>query len=137
MEFVSRPRLHGRTKYRIGRLLQFAVFGVLSFSKTPLRIASILGVLLAGCGGSYGAYAVAVWCIVGHQPQGYPSLLVAVLLIGGLQLSVLGVIGEYLGVMFDEVKRRPLYIVDEVLISPSPPGHVDPRTQYHLRLPPS
>jgi glycosyltransferase involved in cell wall biosynthesis len=63
----------------------------------------------------YGLFIVAAYFVSGSLPRGYTSLIVAMLFIGGLQLVVLGVIGEYLGGIFDEVKGRPLYIVDEIV----------------------
>ena len=115
VRFVSPPRAAGATKYQFRRLLVFALTGILSFSKLPLRVASILGFLISGLGLAYGVVLMAFFFIAGHIPQGYTSLIVAVLFIGGLQLSVLGIIGEYIGSIFDEVKKRPLYIIDETI----------------------
>lgn len=115
VHFVSPPRQFGVTKYQWRRLLSFAVIGVVSFSRVPLRVASIAGILLSALSSLYGLFTVVAFLLGWSLPAGYPSLLIVVLAIGGLQLIVLGIVGEYLGVIIDEVKRRPLYIVDEVV----------------------
>jgi polyisoprenyl-phosphate glycosyltransferase len=115
VHFVSPPRAAGVTKYDLKRLLGFFIDGVLSFSKVPLRTASALGFIISTLGLLYLVYLVISFFVSGNFPPGYTSLIGVVLLIGGLQLSVLGVIGEYIGTIFDEVKRRPLYVVDEII----------------------
>jgi len=114
VEFVSPPRAAGITKYGFLRLLTFSIVGITSFSKVPLRVAAVLGFVISGLSALYGLFAIGAYLAGGHLPPGYTSLIVAVSFMGGLQLTVLGIIGEYLGAVFDEVKRRPLYIVDEV-----------------------
>jgi dolichol-phosphate mannosyltransferase len=115
VEFVSPPRAVGATKYNFTRLLTFSIAGITSFSKVPLRVAAVLGFIISAMSLVYGLFAITVYLTVRHLPPGYTSLIVAVLFIGGLQLMVLGILGEYLGAVFDEVKRRPLYIIDQVL----------------------
>ncbi len=118
--FVSPPRAVGTTKYRPVRLFAFAATGIVSFSKLPLRIAAFIGFLIAALSGLYGLWLLTKMALVGHFPPGYTSLILVVLGVGGLQLMFLGIIGEYLGSIFDEVKRRPLYIVDEVIEGVTP-----------------
>jgi glycosyltransferase involved in cell wall biosynthesis len=113
--FVSPPREAGQTKYHLLRLLTFSVVGITSFSKLPLRLASILGFIISACSLLYGLWSIALYFRVRHLPPGYTSLIVMALFMGGLQLLVLGILGEYIGGIFDEVKRRPLYIIDEVI----------------------
>lgn len=115
VHFVSPPRIAGVTKYNIQRLLSFFVTGMLSFSKIPLRTASVLGFVISAIGLIYLVYLIVAFFSSGNFPRGYTSLITVVLIIGGLQLSVLGVIGEYIGTIFDETKGRPLYVVDEIL----------------------
>lgn len=115
--FISPPRAAGRTKYTLGRLLAFMADGVVSFSRAPLRAVTLIGFLLSAVSLAYGAFLVSVYFLFGDLPRGYTSLIVVVLFIGGLQLTVTGVVGEYIGHIFDEVKSRPLYIVDEVISS--------------------
>jgi polyisoprenyl-phosphate glycosyltransferase len=115
VEFVSPPRKAGATKYRVLNLFTFSVTGITSFSKVPLRSAAFVGFVISALSVLYGLFDIAVYLTVGHLPPGYTSLIVAVSFMGGLQLTVLGILGEYLGAVFDEVKRRPLYIVDETI----------------------
>jgi glycosyltransferase involved in cell wall biosynthesis len=114
--FVSPPRAAGTTKYKPFRLLAFATTGIVSFSKLPLRIATLMGFAIATLSGLYGAWLLMEYFASGSFPPGYASLILVVLVTGGLQLMFLGIVGEYLGSVFDEVKRRPLYIVDEVIV---------------------
>lgn len=113
--FVSPPRFAGKTKYDLRRLTAFFVLGMISFSKVPLRIASFIGFFISCVSLLYGVYLIGVFFRDRHLPAGYTSLIVVSLFMGGLQLTVLGMIGEYLGHVFDETKKRPLYIVDEVV----------------------
>jgi polyisoprenyl-phosphate glycosyltransferase len=122
VEFVSPPRVAGATKYRVLDLFTFSVTGITSFSKVPLRSAAVVGFTISALSVLYGLFAITVYLTVGHLPRGYTSLIVAVSFMGGLQLTVLGILGEYLGAVFDEVKRRPLYIVDEVIGWTDPVG---------------
>jgi len=115
VEFVSPPRVAGATKYRVLSLFTFSVTGITSFSKVPLRSAAVVGFIISALSVLYGLFAITVYLTVGHLPPGYTSLIVAVSFMGGLQLTVLGIVGEYLAAVFDEVKRRPLYIVDEMI----------------------
>jgi polyisoprenyl-phosphate glycosyltransferase len=119
VEFVSPPRAAGATKYSFTRLLTFSIAGITSFSKLPLRVAAVLGLIISVVSLIYGLFAITAYLTVRHLPPGWTSLIVAVSFIGGLQLMVLGILGEYLGAVFDEVKRRPLYVIDELL------GHDD------------
>jgi dolichol-phosphate mannosyltransferase len=113
--FVSAPRAAGATKYHLARLLVFSITGIVSFSKVPLRLATLLGLASASLGSLYAVWLVAEYFLRGHFPPGFASLIIAVLVMGGLQLMFLGVLGEYLGSIFDEVKGRPLYLVDETI----------------------
>ena len=113
--FVSPPRTKGTTKYDVKQLITFSVTGILSFSKIPLRVATLLGFFISTLSLAYGFWLIGQYFVAGHMPPGYTSLIVMMLFLGGLQLTVLGILGEYLGSVFDEVKQRPLYIVDEVI----------------------
>jgi polyisoprenyl-phosphate glycosyltransferase len=115
VEFVSQPRARGETKYRFRRLLSFSIQGITSFSKVPLRMATMLGCALSLVTVLYGLWSFVGFFFMRQLPAGYTSLIVAMMFLGGLQLLVLGVLGEYLGSIFEEVKNRPLYIVDEVV----------------------
>ena len=114
--YYDRPeRAAGQTKFNYWRLWNFALDGITGFSTAPLRIAGYIGTLTAFGAIIYGSYLAMRTLIHGVDVPGYASLMVAVLLIGGLQLIVLGVIGEYLGRLYDESRKRPLYIVESAL----------------------
>ena len=109
----DRPkRAAGETKFNYWRLWNFALDGITGFSTVPLRIAGYIGILTALAAIVYGLFLMLRTMIHGVDVPGYASLMVAVLLIGGLQLVVLGVIGEYLGRLYEESRNRPLYIVE-------------------------
>lgn len=105
------PRLAGDSKWSAWRLWRLALDGITSFSSLPLKVWSVLGLGFALVALLYGAYLVARTLIRGVDVPGYASLMVIILFLGGLQLLSLGVLGEYLGRVYDEVKARPLYVV--------------------------
>ena len=112
----DRPeRAAGQTKFNYWRLWNFALDGITGFSTVPLRIAGYVGMLTALAAIIYGVFLISRTLVYGVDVPGYASLMVAVLLIGGLQLVVLGVIGEYLGRLYAEAQKRPLYIVESSL----------------------
>jgi glycosyltransferase involved in cell wall biosynthesis len=105
------PRFAGRTKWDYWRLWNFALEGITSFTTAPLKWATYLGLITALAAFIYGAIIILQKLLYGNPVKGYPSLMVAILFLGGVQLVFLGIIGEYLGRMFDETKRRPLYFL--------------------------
>jgi glycosyltransferase involved in cell wall biosynthesis len=105
------PRFAGSTKWNYWRLWNFAIDGITSFSSVPLRIWSYLGLIFALISLFYAGYLVLRTAFRGIDVPGYASLMVAILFFGGIQLITLGVLGEYLGRVYNEVKKRPLYIV--------------------------
>lgn len=107
------PRFAGKTKWNYISLLNLAVEGITSFSTFPLRLSSILGFVTALVGFIYIVFLVIKTLIFGADIKGYPTLLSVIIFLGGIQLLSLGVIGEYLGRIFDEVKMRPLYLVEK------------------------
>jgi glycosyltransferase involved in cell wall biosynthesis len=107
------PRKAGQTKWNYWKLWNFALEGFTSFTIGPLKVATYLGISTA-----FAAFVYALWVIYktlahGDPVAGYPSLMVVILFLGGVQLITIGVLGEYLGRMFDETKQRPLYFVKE------------------------
>ncbi len=106
------PRLAGRSKWNYWRLWNFAIEGITGYTVLPLKVATYAGLLIALLSGLYGTVIVVRTLLDGSDVPGYPSLLVAVLFLGGAQLTTLGVIGEYLGRVFNETKQRPLYLVE-------------------------
>lgn len=113
--YVREPRAAGETKWNYWRLWNFAIEGISSFSYIPLQVASYLGLLMAFFSFCYGAFLIFRTLIVGADVPGYPSLMVTVLFLGGVQLIFLGMIGEYLGRMSNEAKNRPLYLVQDLV----------------------
>jgi glycosyltransferase involved in cell wall biosynthesis len=105
------PRQRGQSNWNYWKLWNFALDGITSFSRVPLQLLSGGGVAIALLSMVYGAWMVLRTLLFGIDLPGYASLMTAVLFLGGLQLIGLGVLGEYLGRVFEEVKRRPLYLV--------------------------
>lgn len=112
--FMSDKRKVGKSKYNLRRLLNFGLQGIVSFSKVPLKLAIIIGITIAILGILYG-FSTAIERLFDPSiaPAGWVSLITITLIIGGIQLIMLGVIGEYIGSIFDEVKGRPLYIIEK------------------------
>lgn len=118
------PRAAGKSKFNFWKLWNFALEGITSFSTVPLRIATYFGLLAATVAFVYGAVIVAKTLMFGEPVRGYPSLMSVVLFLGGVQLVALGIIGEYLGRMYEETKRRPLYLIGDA-IRVAPDGNPD------------
>ena len=114
LEYERPAREHGRTKYGLTKLVRLALEGLLSFSVLPLRMASMLGLLTSLAGVVYLGYAVTARIVSGGVPPGWTSVVCVVLLLGGAQLSVMGVFGEYLARVYTETKRRPAYLIRSV-----------------------
>jgi polyisoprenyl-phosphate glycosyltransferase len=104
-------RFAGETKWNYWDLWNFALEGITSFSAAPLKIASYVGFVTALIAFGFGVYFIAKTVLFGDPVRGFPTLVVVVLFLGGLQLMALGIIGEYIARMFIEVKQRPLYLV--------------------------
>ncbi len=111
--FDRQPRAAGKTKWNYMKLTNLAIEGITSFTTAPLRISSIIGVLISIGAFLYMLFIVFKTLIFGDPVQGYPSMMAVMLLLGGIQLISLGVIGEYVGRIFNETKNRPLYFVNE------------------------
>ena len=111
--FDRDPRVAGSTKWNYWKLIDLAIEGRTSFTTKPLRISSFLGVIISFCAFVYIVIIIARTLIMGEAVKGYPSLMAVILFLGGVQLLSLGIIGEYIGRVFNETKRRPLYFVEE------------------------
>lgn len=114
------PRAAGETKWNYWNLFNLAVEGITSFSIAPLKVATYLGLLIAALSLSYAAFVVWDTLLHGNPARGYPSIMVTILFLGGVQLIAVGVLGEYIGRIFNEVKGRPLYLVNRLLQSKLP-----------------
>lgn len=125
------PRHAGHSKFNYWKLWNFALEGITSFSSVPLRMATYLGVLTAFFAFAFGVWIVLKTLLWGDDVPGYPSLMVVMLFLGGVQLMALGIIGEYLGRLYEEAKARPLYLID-AWHPATPPGVVEsPRRDLH------
>lgn len=111
--YLREPRQAGNTKWNYWRLLNLAIEGITSFSTVPLRLATWVGVLSSLLAFLYGLWVFGKAVVLGDPVHGYPSLMVVILFLGGVQLLALGVIGEYLGRNYAESKQRPLYFIDQ------------------------
>ena len=111
VEYTRPERSVGTTKFNGWKLWNLALEGITSFSTVPLRVWSYFGGLLAGCAFLYGLWMVIEKLIWGNDVPGYSSLIVAILILGGVQLVGIGVLGEYIGRIYMETKARPRYIV--------------------------
>jgi polyisoprenyl-phosphate glycosyltransferase len=113
VDYEPAAREHGMTTFSAGRLLGLSIEGLTSFSVAPLRVASLLGVLLASVAFLFGLSILWETLIDGKSVPGYPSLIVGLMTIGGVQLIMIGIVGEYIGKILSELKARPIYFVAE------------------------
>ena len=120
-------RLEGRSKWNYWQLWNLALEGITSFTIVPLKLATYLGFFIAMTAFAYGLVIVAKALLFGEEVRGFPTIMSVMLLLGGVQLIVLGVIGEYLGRIFDETKQRPLYLLESVLWSDAAQQQAKPR----------
>ncbi len=113
VDYEPAPRAHGITTFSAGRLVGLSIEGLTSFSVAPLRFASLLGVLLASAAFLFGLSILWETWMSGKSVPGYPSLVVGLMTIGGVQLIMIGIVGEYIGKILSELKARPIYFVAE------------------------
>lgn len=118
VEYDRSERFAGTTGYTYRKMFRFAMDGITSFSDFPLKVASVLGFAVSGISFLIMLYALYVRFVNGHYVEGWTSLMISVLFIGGVQLICIGMIGEYLSRMNDNIRNRPLYIVNETNIHP-------------------
>jgi glycosyltransferase involved in cell wall biosynthesis len=111
--YAARERFAGSTKYVFARMLRFALDGVFSFSTVPLRLISFVGMATVTLGILYGFYSIGIRVFTDSAVSGWTSLMIVVLVFSGTQLLSLGILSEYVGRIYEEVKRRPRYIVSE------------------------
>ena len=113
LEYDREPRSGGTSKWNFWQLFCLSVSGITSFSNKPLRIASWLGALVAFSAFAYGLVVLIRTLLFGDPVSGYPSMMLVILFLGGIQLLTIGVLGEYVGRIFTEVKNRPVYVIRE------------------------
>lgn len=114
VDYVRKPRFAGSSKWNYGQLVNLSIEGITSFTIVPLRLTAYLGFAIALVAFLAGTFYFLRTIFFGEEVQGFPTLFLTILLLGGAQLIALGVIGEYLGRIFNETKRRPLFLVDGV-----------------------
>jgi len=129
MAYDRDPRFAGSSKFNYWRLWNFALEGITSFSGAPLKIATYVGVFTALLAFGFGIVVLGKALFFGDPVRGYPSLMLVVLFRGGVQLMALGMVGEYLGRLYMEVKQRPLYLVDEWRAAANRNGAGEPPAQ--------
>lgn len=112
--FERQPRLQGNTKWNYWKLWNFALDGITSFSVLPLKVWTYMGLVISIISLVYASFLVIRTIFFGIDVPGYASLMVTILFLGGIQLITLGIIGEYLGRVYEEIKGRPLYLVRDL-----------------------
>ena len=113
VEFEQQDRQAGQSSWNFLSLLSLAIEGIVSFTTFPLKIATIVGIFTSLCAFIYMIYVIIKAILWGDPVSGFPTLLSVILFLGGIQLLALGIIGEYIGRIFHETKKRPVYIVRE------------------------
>lgn len=122
VEYDRGVRVAGRSKYSFRRMLRFAFDAIFGFSALPLKIASVLGFVVSLLGALYFVYVLIARAVTDTVVAGWTSVIVAVLLLGGVQLACIGIVGQYIGRMYEEIKGRPLFLVWEDTRDASTPG---------------
>ena len=111
--FTAAPRFAGQSKFSLVKMIRFALEGITSFSVLPLRWITACGLTIAAMSLCYAVYILGEVLMTGITTPGWPTLVVAILFLGGMQLTALGIVGEYVGRIYMETKRRPLFVVQE------------------------
>ena len=114
IEIERDARFAGTAKYNIRRLFRLAFDGIFSFSTLPIRAATLFGIIALAASAVYSLYALYAKLVLRISPQGFTAIIILVTFLSGVQLTFLGVIGEYLGRVYEEAKTRPVYIVDRI-----------------------
>src|SRR6201989_2136592 len=113
VDYEPAERIHGRTSWNFYSLIGLSIEGLTSFSVAPLQLASLLGLLLATAAFIFGMQILIETFVFGESVPGYPSVVVGLMVLGGVQLIMIGIMGEYLGKILSEIKARPVYFVAE------------------------
>jgi glycosyltransferase involved in cell wall biosynthesis len=114
-QYVREPRVAGRTKWDYIKLWNLSLEGITGFSMTPLRVAFLSGVIISVFSVLFGLYILIHTLTNGNDVPGYPSLMVVITFLSGIQLLTIGILGEYIGRIFNETKHRPLYFIEEFM----------------------
>ena len=130
VDYQPADRVHGSSKWNKRALIGLSIEGFTSFSVAPLRLASLLGILLAGAAFVFGLQILIETVVFGHSVPGYPSIMVGTMVIGGVQLIMIGVMGEYIGKILSELKARPVYFVAEHVVKTSDTVAATPKPEH-------
>jgi glycosyltransferase involved in cell wall biosynthesis len=114
--FEQQDRKEGKSSFNAFKLINLAIEGITSYSTAPLRLATIMGTIISLLAFVYMTYVLIKTLVIGDPVQGYPTLIITILFLGGLQLLSIGIIGEYLSRIFHETKNRPVYLIKEIKI---------------------
>jgi len=114
LQYNRAPRAAGTTKWNYFKLWHFALEGITAFSTTPLRIATLCGLCVSIFSFAFGIYIILLTLFFGASVEGWASIMVMLTFLSGIQLLSIGVLGEYIGRIFGETKKRPLYFIDEI-----------------------
>lgn len=109
--YLPNPRQNGKSRFNAMGLIRLSLDGLTAFTTWPLRAVGVLGFVLAGLAFIYGSYLTVDYLLYGHDVSGWTTIVVSFMLFSGIQLVSLGVVGEYINRIFNEVKARPLYVV--------------------------
>ena len=112
ISYQQQERQEGKSKWSVMSLINLALNGIMSYTIAPLRLASVLGLIVSLVAFLYLVYIVIMTNLYGDPVQGYPTIMVTMLFLGGVQLLCLGILGEYIGRIFNEVKGRPVYFIN-------------------------
>jgi len=116
IEYIPNKRFSGKSKYSIMKMINFAIDGITSFSIKPLKLAILLGLLLSVLSGIYGLYALGMSIFTNETVKGWTSVLLSILFIGGINMILLGIIGEYIGKLYIQSKNRPYFLIKKTNI---------------------
>lgn len=116
IEYIPNKRFSGKSKYSFMKMVNFAIDGITSFSIKPLKLAILLGLLLSILSGVYGIYVLFMFLFTDETVKGWSSLLLSILFIGGVNMVLLGIIGEYMGKLYIQSKNRPYFLIKKTNI---------------------
>ncbi len=138
IDYEPQPRLDGGSSWNVRRLIGLSISGVTGFTVAPLRLATVMGIIVALIAFMYGLQIVYETLVYGAKVPGYPSLFVGIMVLGGMQLIMIGVVGEYIGKILEEIKGRPAYFVAEHDVKTRQEPHKDlpqasPRAETETR----
>lgn len=124
IDYEPEERAHGKTSWNFASLIGLSIEGLTSFSVAPLRFASLLGIVMASVALLFGVMILYETLVYGKSVPGYPSVIVGVMVLGGVQLIMIGILGEYIGKILSEQKARPVYFVAEHIFKSADPGEL-------------